>query len=66
MPPQAFTTYVGGSSRQCEARIASEPKRSDSVWRMEIAIILLVILIGLVVGDLALVRALRRKRDGSR
>jgi len=33
---------------------------------MEIAIILLVILIGLVVGDLGLVRALRRKRDGSR
>jgi hypothetical protein len=33
---------------------------------MEIAIILLVILIGLVVGDLALVRALRRKRDGPR
>jgi hypothetical protein len=33
---------------------------------MEIAIILLVILIGLVVGDLALVRALSRKRDGSR
>jgi hypothetical protein len=33
---------------------------------MEIAIILLVVLIGLVAGDLALVRALRRKRDGSR
>jgi hypothetical protein len=33
---------------------------------MEIAIILLVVLIGLVVGDLALVRALSRKRRGSR
>jgi hypothetical protein len=33
---------------------------------MEIAVILLIVLIGLVVGDLALVRALRRKRNGSR
>jgi hypothetical protein len=33
---------------------------------MEIAVILLIILIGLVAGDLALVRALRRKRGGSR
>jgi hypothetical protein len=33
---------------------------------MEIAIILLVVLIGLVVGDVMLVRALRRRRDGSR
>jgi hypothetical protein len=33
---------------------------------MEIAVILLIVLIGLVVGDLALVRALTRKRDGSR
>jgi hypothetical protein len=33
---------------------------------MEIAVILLVVLIGLVAGDLALVRALRRKRNGSR
>jgi hypothetical protein len=33
---------------------------------MEIALILLVVLIGLVVGDLALVRALKRRRDGSR
>jgi hypothetical protein len=33
---------------------------------MEIAIILLVVLIGLVLGDLALVRALKRKRDSSR
>jgi hypothetical protein len=33
---------------------------------MEIAIILLVVLIGLVVGDLALVRALSRKHRGSR
>jgi hypothetical protein len=33
---------------------------------MEIAIILLVVLIGLVAGDLTLVRALRRKRDDSR
>jgi hypothetical protein len=33
---------------------------------MEIAIILLVVLIGLVVGDVMLVRALKRRRDGSR
>jgi hypothetical protein len=33
---------------------------------MEIALILLVVLIGLVVGDLALVRALKRRHDGSR
>ena len=33
---------------------------------MEIALILLVVLIGLVVGDLALVHALKRRRDGSR
>jgi hypothetical protein len=33
---------------------------------MEIALILLVVLIGLVAGDLGLVRALRRKRDGPR
>ena len=33
---------------------------------MEIALILLVVLIGLVVGDLALVRALKRRGDGSR
>jgi hypothetical protein len=33
---------------------------------MEIAVILLIVLIGLVVGDLALVRALTRKRDRSR
>jgi hypothetical protein len=33
---------------------------------MEIAIILLVVLIGLFVGDLALLRALKRKRDSSR
>jgi hypothetical protein len=33
---------------------------------MEIAIILLVVLIGLVVGDVMLVRALNRRRDGSR
>jgi hypothetical protein len=33
---------------------------------MEIALILLVVLIGLVAGDLALVRALKRKRDSSR
>jgi hypothetical protein len=33
---------------------------------MEIAVILLVVLIGLVVGDLALLRALaKRRRDGS-
>ncbi len=30
---------------------------------MEIALILLVVLIGLVAGDLALLRALKRKRD---
>jgi hypothetical protein len=30
---------------------------------MEIAIILLVVLIGLVVGDLALVRSLKRRRN---
>jgi hypothetical protein len=33
---------------------------------MEIALILLVVLIALVAGDLALVRALKRKRDSSR
>jgi hypothetical protein len=33
---------------------------------VEIAIILLVVLIGLVVGDVMLVRALKRRRDGSR
>jgi len=33
---------------------------------MEIAVILLIVLIALVAGDLALVRALRRKRNGSR
>jgi hypothetical protein len=33
---------------------------------MEIAIILLVVLIGLVLGDVALVRALKRRRDDSR
>jgi hypothetical protein len=33
---------------------------------VEIAIILLVVLIGLVAGDLALVHALKRKRDASR
>jgi hypothetical protein len=33
---------------------------------MEIAIILLVVLIGLVVGDVMLVRALGRRRDRSR
>jgi len=33
---------------------------------MEIAVILLVVLIGLVAGDVALVRALRRKRGGPR
>jgi hypothetical protein len=33
---------------------------------MEIALILLVVLIGLVVGDLALLHALKRRRDGSR
>jgi hypothetical protein len=32
---------------------------------MEIALILLVVLIGLVAGDLALVRALKRKRGSS-
>jgi hypothetical protein len=32
---------------------------------MEIALILLVVLIGLVAGDLALVRALKRKRGPS-
>jgi hypothetical protein len=32
---------------------------------MEVAIILLVVLIGLVAGDLALVRALKRKRNDS-
>jgi hypothetical protein len=32
---------------------------------VEIALILLVVLIGLVAGDLALVRALKRKRDPS-
>jgi hypothetical protein len=33
---------------------------------VEIAIILLVVLIGLVVGDVMLVRALKRRRNGSR
>jgi len=33
---------------------------------MEIALILLVVLIGLVAGDLALVHALKRKRNSSR
>jgi hypothetical protein len=33
---------------------------------MEIALILLVVLIGLVVGDLALLRALKRRGDDSR
>jgi hypothetical protein len=33
---------------------------------MAIALILLVVLIGLVAGDLALLRALKRKRDSSR
>jgi hypothetical protein len=33
---------------------------------MLIALILLVVLIGLVAGDVALVRALSRKRDASR
>jgi hypothetical protein len=33
---------------------------------MEIAVILLVVLIGLVVGDLALVRTLNRRRDSRR
>jgi hypothetical protein len=33
---------------------------------MEIAIILLVVLIGLAVGDVMLLRALKRRRDGSR
>jgi hypothetical protein len=33
---------------------------------VEIAIILLVVLIGLVAGDVMLVRALKRRRDGSR
>lgn len=33
---------------------------------MEIAIILIVVLVAMVVGDLALVRALRRKRNRPR
>ena len=33
---------------------------------MVIAIILFVVLVGLVAGDVALVRALKRRRDGSR
>jgi hypothetical protein len=33
---------------------------------MLVALVLLVVLIGLVAGDVALVRALRRRRDDSR
>jgi hypothetical protein len=33
---------------------------------MVIAVVLLIVLIGLVAGDVALVRALKRRRDASR
>jgi uncharacterized membrane protein len=39
---------------------------STSLWGMVIGIILTVVLVGLVAGDVALVRMLGRKRNGPR
>ena len=64
-PRHAVRPIPSGAARARRTLVPGRRHSSASVCRMEIALILLVVLIGLVVGDLALVRALRRKRDGS-
>jgi hypothetical protein len=52
---------LGAPSRDFICAIGSRVAK-----HMEIALILLVVLIGLALGDLALVRALSRRRESSR